>query len=124
MAHYRVHGANSWNNRHAEYKVRAMEEMAWFLLERVDDRSKDWWKDTILALAFKDLFLAARSFAPGKSVNKLKYFIGRSIEFRKPFWVFNRLWRFYRANYRGSRKTGLPAAPLSQPQLDESGRAK
>jgi hypothetical protein len=89
--------------------VRAMEEMAWFLLERVDDGSKDWWRDTILALAFKDLYLSVRSLTPGKFAGKLKTFIARSIEFRKPFWIVNRLWRFYWVNYKGSKNPGVPA---------------
>src|SRR5262249_46349938 len=27
MAHYRIHSANTWNNRPADYKIRAMEKM-------------------------------------------------------------------------------------------------
>ncbi len=99
MAHYRVHAKNSWNNRPADYKIRAMEKMAWYLLEKVNDGSKDLWKDTILALAFKDLALAAASLSPRKTVEKLAHFVRTSLRFKKPFWLLNRLWPYYRANY-------------------------
>jgi glycosyltransferase involved in cell wall biosynthesis len=99
MAHYRVHSSNSWNKRPADYKLRAMEQMAWYLHDRVETSSKDFWQDTILALAFKDLALAARSFSPVKFLSRLKLFISRSRQFRKPFWIFKRLWPYYRANY-------------------------
>lgn len=99
MAHYRVHSSNSWNKRPADYKLRAMEQMAWYLHERVDTSSKDVWQDTILALAFKDLALAARSFSPVKFLNRLKRFINHSRQFRKPFWIFKRLWPYCKANY-------------------------
>jgi glycosyltransferase involved in cell wall biosynthesis len=99
MAHYRVHNSNSWNKRSPHYKLRAMEQMAWYLHERVDTNSKDVWQDTILALAFKDLALAARSFSPVKFLSRLKCFINQSRQFRKPFWIFNRLWPYYKANY-------------------------
>lgn len=101
MAHYRVHANNSWNNRPAEYKIRAMEKMAYYLLERVRDNSKDVWKDTLLALAVKDLGLAITSLSPRAIVDRLMVFIDRSAKFRKPFWLFNRLWPYYRANYLG-----------------------
>jgi glycosyltransferase involved in cell wall biosynthesis len=99
MAHYRVHSSNSWNKRPADYKLRAMEQMAWYLHDRVDASSKDVWLDTILAVAFKDLALAARSCSPVKFLNRLKRFINQSRQFRKPFWIFNRLWPYYKANY-------------------------
>jgi len=99
MAHYRVHANNSWNNRPADYKIRAMERMAWYLSERVNDSSKELWKDTILALAFKDLILTLKSLAFLKSLAKLSYFINSSVKFKKPFWLLNRLWPYYRANY-------------------------
>lgn len=98
MAHYRVHASNSWNERPGEYKISVMDRMARYLLERVDDSSKTLWMDTILALAFKDLALALKSFALVKSFDKLKCFIALSAEFKKPFWIFNRLWPYYRAN--------------------------
>ncbi|SRR6266568_8537904 len=100
MAHYRVHANNSWNNRPADYKIRAMEKMAWYLLEKVNSDSKDLWRDTILALAFKDAVLAVKSLAVPKSLNRWKYFLVCSARFKKPFWIFNRLWRYYDANYR------------------------
>lgn len=106
MAHYRVHASNNWNNRPSDYKIRAMEKMAWYLLERVDDSAKDAWRDTLLALAFKDLGLALAGLSAGQTLDKFKVFIKRSAEFKKPFWVLNRLWPYYRANYLGkySRK--------------------
>ena len=106
MAHYRVHANNSWNNRPADYKIRAMEQMALYLLERVNENSKDIWRDTLLALAFKDLGLALASLSPGNTIGRLKSFIDSSVKFRKPFWIINRLWPYYRANYlaRYSRK--------------------
>ena len=108
MAHYRVHSKNTWNNRPEDYKMRAMEKMAWYLLERVDRSSRDIWKDTILALALKDLALAVKSLAPGKSLDRLRNFVGTSAKFNKPFWLFNRLWPYYKANYlgRSARKPG------------------
>ena len=98
MAHYRIHANNSWNDRPDDYKIRGMEKMARYLLERVDDSSKTLWMDTILAIAFKDLALALKSFAIRKSFDKLKRFVAQSAEFKKPFWIFNRLWPYYRAN--------------------------
>lgn len=98
MAHYRVHANNCWNNRSAEYKLQAMEKMARYLLERVNQGSKNVWEDTILAIAFKDSALAARSLAPMKFWRKLVFFVKQSIEFKKPFWIFNRLWAYYSAN--------------------------
>lgn len=100
MADYRVHASNNWANRPSDYKIRAMEKMAVYLLERVDERSKDAWRDTLLALAFKDFAMAVKSLSPGKSLNRLRYFAGQSAKYRKPFWVFNRLWPYYRANSR------------------------
>jgi glycosyltransferase involved in cell wall biosynthesis len=99
MAHYRVHAHNSWNNRPADYKIKAMEKMASYLLERVGETSKDLWRDTLLALAFKDLCLALASFSPGKILNRLRIFLASSAKFKKPFWLLNRLWPYYRANY-------------------------
>jgi len=103
MAHYRVHARNSWNNRPPDYKIRAMEKMALYLLERVNSVSKDVWQDTLLALAFKDLGLALASLSPAKVLDRFKVFVGRSAEFKKPFWVINRLWPYYRANYLAKR---------------------
>lgn len=99
MAHYRVHANNSWNNRPADYKIRAMEKMAYYLLERVSDKSKDAWRDTLLALALKDLGLALASLSPGMTVNRLGIFVSRSAEFKKPFWLFKGFWPYYRAHY-------------------------
>lgn len=99
MAYYRVHTQNSWNNRPADYKVRAMEQMAWYLLERVEAKAKDSWRDTILALAFKDLAIALKSLSLGKASVKFGHFVNQSLRFRKPFWVFNRLWPYYKANH-------------------------
>ena len=101
MAHYRIHPSNSWNERPGDYKISVMDRMARYLLERVDDSSKALWMDTILALAFKDVALALKSFAIRKSFDKLKRFVAQSVEFKKPFWIFNRLWPYYRANYSG-----------------------
>lgn len=95
MASYRVHANNSWNNRPATYKLQAMESMAWYLRARV--KAKDLWEDTLLALAFKDILLALQSSAMGAALGKALQFIERSIEFRKPFWVFTRLWGYYRS---------------------------
>jgi glycosyltransferase involved in cell wall biosynthesis len=99
MAHYRVHTSNSWNCRPAEYKIRAMENMAWYLLERVENNCKDIWRDTILALALKDLALAVKSFSLKKALEKLTYFVTQSCKLKRPFWIFNRLWPYYKANY-------------------------
>lgn len=99
MAHYRVHGTNTWNKRPADYKLRAMEQMAWYLYDRLENGSKDIWQDTILALAFKDIALAAKSVSPGKFLIRVKRFISQSIKFRKPFWIFKCLWPYYKANY-------------------------
>jgi glycosyltransferase involved in cell wall biosynthesis len=99
MAHYRVHANNSWNNRPADYKIRAMEKMALYLLDRVDDRSKDAWKDTLVALALKDLALAIKSLSPTRSLDRLRYFVSRTMKFRRPFWILTRLWPYYSANY-------------------------
>jgi glycosyltransferase involved in cell wall biosynthesis len=101
MAHYRVHPNNTWNNRPADYKLKAMEEMAWYLLDRIGGPAKDAWKETLLALAFKDFALAAKSFALGKAVRKLSYFMRRSCDFNKPFWLLTGLWPYYQANYLG-----------------------
>ena len=101
MAHYRVHANNVWNNRPHDYKIRAMERMAWYLLGKVNESSKSTWEDTILALAFKDLSLTVRSLALSKSLEKFRHFVECSVKFKKPFWIFNRLWFYYRANYVG-----------------------
>jgi glycosyltransferase involved in cell wall biosynthesis len=98
MACYRVHAANVWNNRPADFKLQALRKMAEYLLARVNENSKDLWKDTILAIAFKDVAIAARSLSPGKFWQKLVYFAGCCGKFKKPFWVFNRLWIYYRAH--------------------------
>ncbi len=102
MAHYRVHSSNSWNGRPADYKIRAMEKMAWYLLGRVNNSAKGMWKDMILALALKEAASAARSFSLLKAGERLRYFIVQSVRFRTPFWVFKRLWPYYRANYLDS----------------------
>lgn len=99
MAHYRVHTNNSWNKRPANYKLRAMEQMVWYLHDRVDTDSKDIWQDTILAVAFKDLALAAKSLSAREFVARLKRFVGHSRQFHKPFWIFKSLWPYYKANY-------------------------
>jgi hypothetical protein len=99
MAHYRVHATNTWNNRPADYKIRAMQKMAWYLLAKVSDGSKDAWRDTLLALACKDLALALASLSPRTTLEKLTVFCGLSVRFKKPFWLVNRLWPYYRVNY-------------------------
>ena len=99
MAHYRVHANNYWKARPIEYQVRGVEGMARYLLKRVDDGSKDFWRDTILSLAFTEVILALKSLALGRSVDRLKRFIAQSVEFKKPFWILNRLWPYYRANH-------------------------
>lgn len=106
MAHYRVHATNTWNNRPADYKIRAMQKMAWYLLAKVSDGSKDLWRDTLLALACKDLGLALISLSPRRILEKLTMFCSLSVKFGKPFWLLNRLWPYYRANYlaRAPRK--------------------
>ncbi|HEX5220151.1 MAG TPA: glycosyltransferase [Verrucomicrobiae bacterium] len=98
MADYRIHDNNSWNERPGDYKIRVMEAMARYLLAKVDSGSKTLWMDMILALAFKDLILALQSFALVKSFDKLKRFVVQSAEFKKPFWLLNRLWPYYKAN--------------------------
>jgi glycosyltransferase involved in cell wall biosynthesis len=98
MAHYRVHANNGWNNRRAEYKIRAMEDMALYLLTRVERSSQDDWRNTLLAVAFKDLAISIQSLATGKTITKLKKFINYSVKFRKPFWLLNSLWPYYKAN--------------------------
>jgi glycosyltransferase involved in cell wall biosynthesis len=103
MAHYRVHSNNSWNNRSSDYKMRAMEKMAWYLLTKVGESSKDVWRDTILALAFKDFIMALASISPRKCFEKLSYFLATSARFHKQFWLINRLWPYYRANYLAKR---------------------
>lgn len=99
MANYQIHSNNSWANRPADYKIRAMEKMGWYLLETVDARFKDGWKNMLLALAFKDFALAAKSLSLGKTADRLRNFVRYSYQFRKPFWVFNCLWPYLRANY-------------------------
>ena len=98
MAHYRIHRHNNWNNRPSDYKIRAMEGMAYYLLDRVNQDSKDYWKDTILALAFKDFVLSVKSLALRKSFVNVRRFVGQSMEFKRPFWLFDSLWPYYRAN--------------------------
>ncbi|HLH56716.1 MAG TPA: glycosyltransferase [Verrucomicrobiae bacterium] len=100
MAHYRIHSANSWNNRAPDYKLRAMESMANYLLGRVDEHSKRYWRSTLLALAFKDLGLAVQSLSAPNAMQKLFRFIKLSFEFKQPFWVVTSLWPYYRANVR------------------------
>ncbi len=102
MAHYRIHSDNSWNERPADYKIRVMEKMARYLLQRVDPASKTLWMDMILALAFKDLALAVKSLALAKTFDKLKCFVILSAEFKRPFWVFSRLLPYYLANKNNS----------------------
>jgi glycosyltransferase involved in cell wall biosynthesis len=99
MAHYRIHPNNGWNNRPPEYKLRAMEQMAWYLLERVKNDSMEFWQDMLLALTLKDIALTLKSFALLQSAGKLKQFIGRLIQFKKPFWMFNRLWPYLWSHY-------------------------
>lgn len=98
MARYRVHPGNGWNNRPAEYKLQALDKMARYLSERVNESSRDVWEDTILAIAFKDSALAARSLAPVRFCKKLAFFAVGCVKMKKPFWVFNRLWAYYDAN--------------------------
>lgn len=98
MACYRMHSGNVWNNRPAEFKLQALGKMAEYLLMRVNEESKDLWRDTILAVAFKEAALAARSLSPGDFWRKLSRFVRRCTEFKKPFWIFNRLWVYYRAH--------------------------
>jgi glycosyltransferase involved in cell wall biosynthesis len=98
MAHYRVHANSHWRARSIDFQVRGLEGMARYLLERVDDRSKDCWRDMILSLALKEVLLALQSLALGRSVEKLKRFVALSVKFKKPFWIFNRMWPYYRAN--------------------------
>jgi glycosyltransferase involved in cell wall biosynthesis len=110
MAHYRIHGNNSWNNRNSDFKIRAMEAMSWYLLERVRPDSRVYWQNTLLALAFKDLALSARALAPAQFAAKLRRFLALSIQFRKPFWIVHSLWPYYRATRRpGPRANGCPA---------------
>jgi glycosyltransferase involved in cell wall biosynthesis len=97
MAHYRVHSKNTWNLRRADDKIRAMDKMARYLLERVDSSCKEFWKDTIIALAFKDLLLAFRSFVLATFIQKLLRFVQQSAEFRKPMWIVTRLWAYCKA---------------------------
>jgi glycosyltransferase involved in cell wall biosynthesis len=111
MAHYRVHAANTWNNRPADYKVRAMEKMAWYLLGKVSDDSKDAWRDTLLALACKNVGLALASLSPRRTLEALWAFGRLSVQFKKPFWLANRFWPYYEANYR-VRSTLKPMAQM------------
>jgi glycosyltransferase involved in cell wall biosynthesis len=96
MAHYRVHANNTWNNRSADYKLKSMEMMAWYLFERVNADSKGLWMDTILALRFKEIALAMKALAIAKAFVRLKQFLICSVQFKKPFWLLNRLWPYYR----------------------------
>jgi len=98
MAHYRVHAKNTWNSRQAAYKISAMEEMAWYLLEKTGDGSKDNWRNMILALSFKDLILAAKSFNLTRSFDRLNRFVIQCLRFRKPFWMLTDLWAYYRVH--------------------------
>jgi glycosyltransferase involved in cell wall biosynthesis len=95
MSHYRVHSNNGWNNRPASYKLKAMESMAWYLWARV--KTRDLWEDTILALAFKEILLALQAADLRTAIGKALRFIESSIEFKKPFWIFTRLWGYYRS---------------------------
>jgi hypothetical protein len=99
MAHYRIHENNSWNNRATEFKLRAMESMAWYLCEHVNEGSRHYWKDTILALAFKDMVLALKSLRWSSCFAKLKYFVQTSAKLHRPFWLLNCLWPYWRANH-------------------------
>jgi glycosyltransferase involved in cell wall biosynthesis len=97
MAYYRVHANNSWNDRPSEYKLLAMENMAAYLLKRVNPGRRSQWQDTLLALAFKDFLLSARSFALLSSIGKGRRFVARSIEFKKPLWMFKTLKDYFAA---------------------------
>ena len=97
MARYRVHENNSWNNRPAEYKIMAMENMARYLLKRVNPTSRRHWQDTLLALAFKDFIWSVRSFALKSSIRKCSRFVATSIEFRQPLWLLTTLKDYYSA---------------------------
>jgi glycosyltransferase involved in cell wall biosynthesis len=110
MAHYRVHEHNAWNNRAADYKLRAMESMAWYLRDRVKPSSQTLWEDTILALAFKDFALSFKPRDWMKGPSKLKQFLKYSVAFKKPFWIFNRLWPYYRATTL-SKNSPHPSSP-------------
>jgi glycosyltransferase involved in cell wall biosynthesis len=101
MASYRIHANNTWNDRPADYKLRGMEMMALYLLERVGENSKPLWRDMLLAIALKDFLQALKSLSVPRSSAKLWRFITQSVEFKKPFWVLNRLWPYYKANYSG-----------------------
>jgi glycosyltransferase involved in cell wall biosynthesis len=97
MANYRIHANNTWNDRPPDYKLRGMEKMGRYLLGKVGGKSRDAWSDFLLAVAFKDFALSLK-LSPAKSIEKLRHFAARSLEFKKPFWIFNRLWPYYRAN--------------------------
>ena len=99
MAEYRIHSNNNWNCRGPEYKVSAMAAMAVYLAERVNDDSKGFWHDTILALALKDAALALRSGKWLQFLEKTRYFLHNSRKFHRPFWLLDSLWPYYRANY-------------------------
>jgi glycosyltransferase involved in cell wall biosynthesis len=99
MAHYRVRPNKRWNRHSAGDKIRAMEKMAWYLLERVEGSAKEIWKSMILALALKDAALALRSLSLAKAAERLRYFVIQSGKFGAHFWLFNRLWPYYRAIY-------------------------
>ena len=98
MSEYRIHNSNNWNNRPPDYKLRAMETMAWYLLDRVNENLRGYWRDTILALALKDAALSLRSGDWVQFTKKLKYFIESSWKFKKPLWLLNSLVPYYRAN--------------------------
>jgi len=99
MAHYRIHPNNGWNNRPPEYKIKAMEQMAWYLLNRVQNDAKEYWQDMLLALMLKDVALALKSVALLQSAGKFRQFIGRLVQFKKPFWLFNRLGPYVWSHY-------------------------
>jgi glycosyltransferase involved in cell wall biosynthesis len=103
MAHYRIHANNSWNNRPADYKLQAMEAMARYLVKRVDEPSKEVWKDTILAILFKKLILAVQSLSLTSSMASLRCFVASCLGFKKPFWVVNKFWPYFKTNYMAAR---------------------
>ena len=108
MASYRIHETNNWNSRSTTYKSKAMQAMAWYLVDRVKQANRTFWQDTLLALAFKDMVLATRETLLSDAFTKLKYFLKLSIRFRKPFWAVTSLWPYYRANYIGKPKVPSP----------------
>ncbi len=95
MAHYRVHPSNTWNHRPPEYKVQAMDAMAWYLMQRVDRACKDLWKDTILALKFKELLLALRKGSIPRALRNIRQFVSCSWTLKRPLWLATRLWSYW-----------------------------